>query len=290
MTRYRRVLAVALFGFTAIVISGALVRLTSSGLGCEDWPQCSEDELVPEWAFHSWVEFGNRLFSGVIGLGALALVWATRRFGDKELMPWAWGVLAGTVAQVIVGAITVKTELNPYSVTIHFLLSMALIWGLLVMWVRTSPQLGDESDRSQTPSQLRSSSTVLGIWASVVLLTGTIVTGTGPNGGDTRADRLSLDIQSVAQLHSVTVWILLAGFLWVTWQAHRLLESGDPRTAWLRAVLALILAQGGVGYLQYALGVPAWLVLIHVIGSLAIWCSVVWLSLVFNTSRSLRYY
>ncbi len=287
MSQYRKVLAASIFAFTTIVFTGALVRLTDSGLGCEDWPKCSSDELIPAWAFHTWIEFGNRLYSGLIGLVAILLVWATYRLQSqwKSLRPWAWGVLAGTVGQILLGAVTVRTDLNPFSVTSHFLLSMVLIWILLVMWSRTSNPIG----AADAPLILRKASVGLGIWATAVLTTGTLVTGTGPNGGDSRADRLDFDIQTIARIHSVTVWLLLAGFVVFAIAAHRSMPADDPRLFRLRLVLALIVIQGGIGYWQYAVGVPPSLVLAHVVGSVMVWCGVVWIVLAFYRSPWIRY-
>lgn len=288
ITLYRKVLGVALFAFTTIVLTGALVRLSDSGLGCEDWPKCSADEFVPEWAFHSWVEFGNRLYSGLIGFVAIGLVWATYKRGEPAigLRRSAWAVLIGTVAQVIVGAVTVKTDLNPFSVTIHFLLSMAIIWVLIDMWVKTSPP----PEPPEVPRAIARAAIGLALWATLVLTTGTIVTGTGPNGGDTRADRLAFDIQTVARVHSVTVWILLAGFLWLAWRAHSSLGANHWSTRPLRIVLILITVQGGIGYLQYALGVPPALVFAHVVGSVFVWCGIAWVCLALTRTSWMRYH
>lgn len=285
--RYRKVLGVSLFAFTTIVFTGALVRLSDSGLGCEDWPQCSSDELIPAWSFHAWIEFGNRLYSGLIGFVAVGLVGATHRLGQewKSLRPLAWGVLAGTVAQVLVGAVTVKTDLNPFPVTVHFLLSMVLIWLILMMWARVQPATGSQD----APDSLRKASIGLGLWATLVLTTGTLVTGTGPNGGDSRADRLDLDIQTIARIHSVTVWILLAGVITFAVSAHRVMPIDDPRLSKLRIVLGLIVAQGGIGYWQYAQGVPPELVLAHVVGSVMVWCGVIWIGLLFYRSPWFRH-
>jgi cytochrome c oxidase assembly protein subunit 15 len=288
MNLYRKVLGLSLFAFTTIVFTGALVRLSDSGLGCEDWPKCSADEFVPEWAFHSWVEFGNRLYSGLIGFVAIGLVWATYKRGEsaRPLRSSAWVILIGTAAQVVVGAVTVKTDLNPFPVTVHFLLSMALVWVLIGMWAKTAA--GHEvPDASPL---VRRAAMGLAVWAAVVLTTGTIVTGTGPNGGDATADRLAFDIQTVARLHSVTVWILLAGFLWLAWRAQSQLGADHPSTRRLRVVLLLIIAQGGLGYLQYSLGVPPGLVLAHVVGSVLVWCGVAWVAIALNHAPWMRYH
>jgi cytochrome c oxidase assembly protein subunit 15 len=255
-----------------IIVSGAAVRLTSSGLGCSDWPTCTEDSLAPEWSFHGWVEFGNRLFTGVVSAAVAAAVLAAylRTPKDRKLIILAWGLVIGVVAQILVGALVVLLELTPVSVTAHFLISMALMANAIVLYRAA------DSDRPTT--ERRSNSVValthlaLGL---AVLITGTIVTGTGPNSGDARADRLPFDLSAVARLHSVTVWVFLGVTLFIALKLQRSGRFGAP----IQAVLASSVLQGLVGYAQYFTGVPPWLVQLHVVGSIAVWCATVWLFL-----------
>ncbi len=255
-----------------IVISGAAVRLTSSGLGCSDWPTCTEDSLVPEWSFHGWVEFGNRLFTGVVSAAVVAAVLAAylRTPRDRRLIILAWGLVIGVVAQILVGALVVLFELTPISVTAHFLISMAILANAVVLYRAADSDRPTTANRSSSVTALIH--LVLGL---AVLVTGTIVTGTGPNSGDARADRLPFDLSAVAQLHSVTVWVFLGVTVFVALKLQRSGRFGAP----IQAVLGSTVVQGAIGYTQYFTGVPPWLVQLHVVGSIAVWCATVWLFL-----------
>ena len=267
---YRKIVLCAGIMLGVIVISGAAVRLTSSGLGCEDWPTCTEDSLTPEWSFHGWVEFGNRLFTGVVSAAVVAAVLAAyfRQPKERHLILLAWGLVAGVFAQILVGAAVVLLELAPVSVTAHFLISMALLANVVVLYRAADPDrpLGFQRPR-------------LALWHLFlglgVLVTGTVVTGTGPNSGDARADRLPFDLDAVARIHSVTVWAFLALTVLIAYRLQRVGTVGAP----VQAVLVASVIQGAIGYAQYFSGVPPWLVQLHVVGSIAVWCSTVWLFL-----------
>ncbi len=304
--RYRQIVGVAGVFLVLIVLSGSAVRLTQSGLGCEDWPKCSEGQLVPEWAFHSWIEFGNRLISGVIGIIVIAAaLGAYRRVPRRpDLYPWAWGLVAGVLAQVVLGGMTVWVDLHPLFVSVHFLLSIVLIWNVIVLWRKSAIEtdavetaatetaatgldlsLRQAAGQSPSPLTLNLSRAVM-VVATVVLMVGTLVTGTGPNSGDSQALRLSFDLRSIAQVHSATAWVLVALIVALAFQlrpqaaATRPEESGGKTPfAQVQVLLALTVSQGALGYLQYALGVPAGLVELHVAGSLAVWCVALWLHL-----------
>lgn len=288
-TVFRRIATVAWVFQALIVVSGAAVRLTSAGLGCEDWPSCSEDRLVPEWELHGWIEFGNRLISLVVTLSTVALVIGAyrRRPRRSDLITLSWGLVAGTVAQIVLGGVTVLLDLNPVAVSGHFLLSMVLLWMAQLLWLRADPagppvpvvvrdDLTDQLLRLQLPL------------AAVVLLTGTVVTGSGPNSGDSRADRLGLALSSVARVHSVCVWLLVACLLGLVVRttlrpgAVTLRRSAD-RPGWgrgfaglgppsiVRLMMVVAVAQGALGYTQFALGVPPALVELHVAGAVLVW-------------------
>ncbi|NNF56554.1 MAG: heme A synthase [Acidimicrobiales bacterium] len=270
---YRRVVMGAGIMLAVIVMSGAAVRLTSSGLGCEDWPTCTEDSLAPEWSFHAWVEFGNRLFTGVVSAAVIAAVLAAhfRTPRDRRLVFLAGGLVLGVLAQILVGAAVVLLELTPVSVTAHFLISMLLLANAVVLY-RAS------STKDPTPTSTIAPLASLGhlALAAAVLVSGTVVTGTGPNSGDVRANRLPFDLGTVARLHSVIVWVFLAATvtLAVTLRGVPALQ----RT--LQVLLTAVVVQGGIGYLQYFTGVPPLLVQLHVTGSIVVWCASVWLYLV----------
>lgn len=261
-------MAVAWLALAAIVGTGAAVRLTQSGLGCEDWPTCSEDRFVPEWSFHGWIEFGNRLLSGAVAFAvAVAVLLAYRRIPRRpDLIRWAWGLVAGVVAQILLGGATVLVDLHPLFVGAHFLLSMVTLWNAAVLWVKASA--GPGPARPLVAPSFINHGRALVAQAVVVLVTGTLVTGTGPNSGDSRAERLQFELESITRVHSVMVWCFLAIAATL---AIRLGRSGVlPRG--LQWLLAAIVVQGGIGYWQFATVVPPLLVELHVLGSMVVWC------------------
>jgi cytochrome c oxidase assembly protein subunit 15 len=272
--RYRRIALAALVALGVIVVSGAAVRLTKSGLGCTDWPRCEQGRLAPEWTFHGWVEFGNRLFSGIVSLsvGAAVLAARWRRPYRSDLQRWGWGLVVGVLAQIVLGGVTVLVDLHPVFVIAHFLLSMVLLANAVVLLDRAGhegPLLGG--------GPLRLHSWVVVGLASAVLLAGTVVTGTGPHGGDSRAERLALDLTWVTRIHSSLVWLFVATLALLAVRAAR---SGDEAVLGrARLLLVAAVVQGGIGYLQYALEVPAGLVVLHVLGAVAVWSGALWLHL-----------
>lgn len=268
---YRRAVLAAGALLTLIVFTGALVRLTESGLGCEDWPTCSEEEFAPEWGFHPWIEFGNRLLSGVVSVGVgVAVLQAYRRSPRRpDLIRWSWYLVAGVLAQIILGGVTVLLDLHPLLVSSHFLLSMVLLWSATVLFFKAKGGAGRPA--STLPAHLEKHSLVTVIATSVLLVTGTFVTGTGPNSGDFRADRLNFDLGDVARVHGVTAWITLMALITL---AVRMQREGIAPTA-LQAPISLAVLQGLLGYVQYNLGVPPALVMAHVIGAVVFFLLVV---------------
>lgn len=268
--QYRRVVFVASLSLGAIVLTGAAVRLTQAGLGCEDWPACSEDRFVPEWSFHPWVEFGNRLISGFVALATVVAVLSAYRRQPKrpDLIRWAWGLVVGVLAQIILGGITVRTELHPAFVGTHFLLSMVLLWNAAVLWVKAGAG-GSETTPRVDPGIIAHSRVTLAL-ATAVLFIGTLVTGTGPNSGDSRAVRLDLDLFEITRAHGVTVWLFLVSLVTLSVRLHR--QSGGRVPARIsRGLLAASVAQAGLGYWQYQAGVPAILVEGHILGAMLVW-------------------
>lgn len=272
--RYRRIVLVSLIALGIIVVTGASVRLTESGLGCTDWPMCEEGRLAPEWSFHGWVEFGNRLFTGVVSASVAAAVLAARwRRPYRSDLQWlAWGLVAGVAAQALLGGILVWIELHPVAVSGHYLLSIVLLTNALVLLDRA----GHEGPASGG-GPFRGQSWLLVGLASAVLLAGTVVTGTGPHGGDTRAERLPFDLSWVTRIHATLVWVFIAVLVLLVLRLARVGDAGVLRRA--QVLLAVAVAQGGLGYLQYALELPAGLVVLHVLGSVLVWSGVLWLHL-----------
>jgi heme a synthase len=278
--RLRRFALLAIATNVLIVFTGGLVRVTGSGLGCPTWPTCEPGSMVPtrggeHAGWQAAIEFGNRLMTFVV-LAAVVAVWVQvrrTRPHPRSVEVLAWVLPLGVVAQAIKGGITVLTGLSPWSVAIHFLLSMVLIAAAVGLHERvrrpaTSP--------ARPGAGLRHATTALAVVAFVVLVLGTVVTGAGPHGGDVDAPRFPVDIRFVAIAHADAVWLLLGltiALVAITWR------SGPPRlrTA-LRILLGIELVQGAIGYTQYALGIPEALVAFHILGAALLWTttSAVW--------------
>jgi len=277
---------------TGIVLTGGLVRLTGSGLGCPTWPQCAAGSYVPtaeqEQAWHKYVEFGNRTLTFLLGVLAIAAIvgafsWNYRNrartgIGRRPIVWLAAVPLLGTVAQAVLGGITVLTGLNPISVSTHFLLSAILIALTLLLVVRAN-ETGDQPLTVLVHPAIRTLSRVMVAIGLIVLVLGTIVTGSGPHSGDAAVDhRLPFDVRTVSWLHADAVLLfigLMIGML------VALTVTSAPRTSIKRAwiLVGVSLAQGIVGYLQYFTGVTWLLVLAHLAGACAVWIALISLHL-----------
>jgi cytochrome c oxidase assembly protein subunit 15 len=266
-----------------IVVTGAIVRITESGLGCPTWPECVDSSIAPTAdqveSWHKYIEFGNRLLTFALAALAIAAVVSAlvdRRRRRKAALPArpALTVLAcvpilGTVAQAVLGGVTVLTGLHPATVGAHFLVSMAIIAGVVALVVRSGDD-GDQPVAWLAPQAVRVLAWLLVGASAVVVFLGVLVTSSGPHSGDDDAERLGLDPRTVAWLHADVVLLflgLLVGMLVV------LSVLKGPRTAVTRTwlLLAVALAQGGIGYLQYFTGLPEVLVGMHVLGACLVW-------------------
>ncbi|MBP2478328.1 cytochrome c oxidase assembly protein subunit 15 [Crossiella equi] len=267
----RAVLVVNLVLQVVIAVTGSVVRVTGSGLGCPTWPNCFPGSLVPiehpdfAW-FHQWIEFGNRLLSGVVGLVALAcfvLAWLHRP-RRRRLTRLALATLLVTISQGVIGGITVLFGLVWWTVAGHFLVSMVLVW-LAVLLVR-APAESDDPVRPLLPGALRQLLVVATVVLGGVLAVGTMVTGAGPHAGDAATKRLDLSVSALAQAHADLLFLYL-GLLIAFGFALRAVAAGRPlwRAFWW--LVAVVLAQGGLGMVQYAIGVPEVLVSFHVLGA-----------------------
>lgn len=281
MRRYARVTRLALWALALIVVTGGAVRLTGSGLGCSDWPACENDRLVAPLEFHPLVEFVNRLFTGVVSVAVAAAVLFAHRLRPRrrDLVWLAWGLVAGVVGQIVLGGLLVLAELDPRFTIGHFLLSMVLVANAVVLDVRARRPAPGSAAFVQGVSDValaRLVTAVAGV-GSVLLVTGTIVTGTGPHGGDDRAARLPFRITEVARIHSLTAigLLILTTVLW-----HRARQVGrTDLSGGARLLAGLLVVQGAVGYVQYFTGVPVTLVGIHIALATATWIAVVRLPL-----------
>ena len=278
---FLRISRISLVSLFAIIITGSLVRLTGSGLGCADWPQCSRTKFVDVSTGHAAIEQINRLFTGVVSAAVIAAVlgsiFVTPR--RKTLIWLSSGLVAGVLAQVGLGAVVVLTGLNPWSNMAHFLVSLALVTTavFLVEHAGATRVTGDFALSVQTlPTRRitkRFADLILGFCGLAIIL-GTLVTGAGPHAGDENAIRLTFDLRSITRVHSASVLLCVAATLIFVTQIRKNSSEWMRLKARLEIFLFVAVAQGGVGYLQYFSDVPAQLVAVHVALAVVVWISV----------------
>lgn len=286
-TWLQRIFWANLVAQVGIVITGGVVRVTGSGLGCPTWPECVDGSITPTSeqteTWQKYVEFGNRTLTGVLLILAVAsivgaVVWR-RRSGihRKWLLILAAVPLIGTLAQAVLGGITVLVDLHPMAVASHLLLSMAVIAACTAL-VQFAGESVDPPGFAVTRPVTRYLGNALVAITALVVVIGTIVTGAGPHAGDSRTARLDLDPRLISWLHADVVLLfigLLIGML-------ALLYVDDPggparRRAWWVAAFALM--QAGIGYVQYFTGLPWVLVTLHLLGACLVWVAVLRLRL-----------
>lgn len=273
----RRLATAMVITQSGIVVTGASVRLTGSGLGCSTWPECTPGSYTPtpdqpEAPLHAWIEFGNRLLTFVLLINALALMISILRNRRKDLRLLGAFQLIGILAQGVLGGITVLTGLNPATVAAHFLLSIILIAGALSLRQRAHGKTPTTLTLMPLTSRLARAHIAL---TFIVILAGTIVTGSGPHAGDEVAARFNLDAKMMSWLHADLV-IALLGLTIALLIAVRLGESEAVRSDWggrLRTFLFIALAQGAIGYIQYFTGLPILIVGFHILGAIIVWLS-----------------
>jgi cytochrome c oxidase assembly protein subunit 15 len=267
---YRWICVVTVAAVAIIIVTGAAVRLTGSGLGCDDWPKCTQNTFVGVSNYNQQIEQVNRMFTGVVSVAVMLAVLGSlgRVPRRRDLVWWSLGLVAGIVAQIVLGGITVLSHLWPPFVMGHFVLSVILVWNAVVLLHRAGHP--DTSGVPTVDHRTVTMSRLMVAAAAAVLVTGTVVTGTGPHGGDEKVARLPFEIEQVARIHSLTAWAFLALSLAAIWFLHR---SGASRSAHRRSLLLVgaILVQGAIGYTQYFTGVPPGLVIVHIAGSVVVW-------------------
>lgn len=259
-----------------IVVTGGTVRLTASGLGCPTWPRCTEESFVPhgELGFHGAIEFGNRLVTFLLAAVAIATFVAAWKYGRKPVTRLALVLGLGVPAQAVIGGITVLTDLDPWIVGFHLLVSMAMIQVGVVLLRRLREGEGPAVATVPSTTAWLVRTTFATGW--VVLYLGTIVTGSGPHAGDLGAARNGLDPAALSQLHTDFVFLLLG----LTIGALFALRAVDAPARAIRAANALLgieLAQGLVGFVQYFTGLPTLLVGLHLLGSALVAAALAWL-------------
>jgi cytochrome c oxidase assembly protein subunit 15 len=281
----RRLALAGVIADTVIMSTGAAVRLSASGLGCPDWPQCSAADVVAsknagQTLLNTWIEFGNRLLNfPLVIIAALIFIAAWRFRPDgrrrRDLVWLGAAQPLGVVAQAVIGGIVVLTKLNPATVSVHFLVSAAVVAAAVALHMRCAALADASGIPEATPVRrdLRVMSAALVAVTCLMLTAGTVVTGTGPLAGDAGVPRYPLPLEGVTQFHADIGW-LLAGLSIALVLVLRL--SAAPRRAvragWI--VLAALGSQGVIGYIQYLTHLPAGLVWVHVTGSVLVWIAV----------------
>ena len=247
-----------------LVVTGGAVRLTGSGLGCPTWPRCTDQSFTPHGALdvHTAIEFGNRTLTFVLVAVAVATFLATLRSSRRDLLGLSVLLALGIPAQAVVGGITVLTDLNPWVVSFHLLVSLAMI-GLAVLFLFRLDEPSAPAVRP-SPTVWLARATFGVTWA--VLYVGTVVTGSGPHAGDVDAPRNGLDPVQTSQLHADLVF-LLVGLSVGLWSVLRATHA-EPRA--IRAAQTVVLVevlQGAIGFVQYFTDLPIVLVGLHMLGA-----------------------
>jgi heme A synthase len=277
----RRIALAGVIADAAIMSTGAAVRLSSSGLGCPDWPQCSAADVVAsknagQTLLNTWIEFANRLLNFplvIITVLVFIAAWRFRPQGTRRRdLVWLAAIQpAGVFAQAVIGGIVVLTKLSPAAVSVHFLVSASIVAAAVVLQVRCTE--GSDPPVTVVRKDLYVLSGILVAVTAVMLAAGTVVTGTGPLAGHADTPRYKLPLEGVTQLHADIGW-LLAGLAVAIVLGLRM--SGAPsrtrRAGWV--MLAALGTQGVIGYIQYFTHLPAGLVWVHVTGSVLVWIAV----------------
>jgi cytochrome c oxidase assembly protein subunit 15 len=267
-----RVLAPAtgllLFLQAALVVTGGAVRLTGSGLGCPTWPECTPGSYTPvphqaEPQLNVWIEFGNRLLTFVLVIASVAVIIAVLKSKRKDLRGLAIGQFLGIFGQGILGGITVLTDLNPIPVAGHLLLSIILIAGATSLYSRRYlPAVFVEAE--SLTSKISKAHIAISF---LVIVLGTIVTGSGPHAGDAQAKRFGFDIRTVAWMHADVVIFLLG--LTLAFYVAQGTSAKTKKT--IKTFTVIAFAQGAIGYVQYFTGIPEVLVAAHLLGATLVW-------------------
>jgi len=267
---YEKLCLASYLSLFTIVISGGLVRLTGSGLGCSDWPKCNSERFIDVSSMHGAIEQINRLFTGVVAVLVIAAVLGSLFLEERRrsLTQLSLGLVVGVLAQVILGAIVVLTGLNPFANMGHFLLSMVLIANAIVLYRQSRIAKNPVSDCSP---QERKYVLLIGLLFACAVISGTVVTASGPHAGDENAVRFGFAISSVARVHSAFVLLSLLVLLLVLLKVRKSHQTREFLEQRLAAFLGVGMLQALVGYVQYFNGIPVILVATHLFGAALIW-------------------
>lgn len=258
-----------------ITVTGAAVRVTGSGLGCPTWPRCTPGSFVPVAhdgvsPVNMAVEFGNRLLTFVVLVVGLACLLTAMRLPARRpgLVRLAWAQPIGVAAQGLWGGLVVRSALNPVTVSVHFLISIGMIAAAFALYARSKE--GDAPPQRLVHRDIRRLSLALPAVVAVLLVAGVVVTGTGPHSGDAVASRFLFDIETVARIHADVAYLVVGLTFALLFALHVTGAPAPIRRAAL-TLLAVELAQGIIGYVQYFLALPAFLVGLHVLGATLVW-------------------
>jgi len=283
---YRKVTGASVLALGFIIVTGAAVRLTGSGLGCPDWPTCAGRSVVAPWQYHAMVEFTNRSVTGLVSvLVILAVLGSLVREPRRRDLTWlSAGLVAGVIGQIVLGGLTVLFKLDPPFVMAHFLLSMAIVADAVVLHHRAAWPDGGVVIQPAVDRSLLALGPLMVVACSLVIFLGTVVTSSGPHGGDIHAKRLPFALHDVARLHGSAVMLFLAltiTGLVLVWR------SGGPGAAEVlrrgELLLGVLVVQGAIGYIQYFTRIPPLLVGFHIAGAVSVWVATLWFTLGLRT-------
>ena len=269
--RFQRILAMLLLICQGgITVTGSLVRVTGSGLGCDTWPLCHEGSLVPVQGAAPWIhqaiEFGNRLLAFVVAAAAAAVLVAVVKAGRaRDIKALAWASLIGVVVQAVIGGMSVLLDLKWWSVAIHFLPSMVLVWIAAMLYMRIA-ETDTAEPTERFPRQIRAMVAAAAVALSIVLITGTMVTGSGPHSGDSGVGmegRLDMDTEMLAYVHAACMYVYLICTLVAV---YLLRKHNAPKDAFRTGLvlIAMIVVQWAIGVIQFNMGVPRWTIPAHI--------------------------
>jgi cytochrome c oxidase assembly protein subunit 15 len=274
----RRISLANLIAQSGIIVTGAIVRLTGSGLGCPTWPDCTPGSLIPVAGqvegFHKYIEFGNRTLTFLVLAISIALFVFSLINEKRNIILWSFLPLIGTLLQAVLGGITVLTGLNPFTVMAHFLLSIILVG----ISVKIYNYFNDQRISKSLPKIVDNYVKIVTLVGFAVITLGTVTTGSGPHSGDEIAARFNLDLRVIAWLHADTVLFfigLIIGLLVIT----KLNSESNHLYKTTRTLFIICLLQGFIGYVQWFNNLPWLLVSLHVIGAVITWIAIANLAL-----------
>jgi cytochrome c oxidase assembly protein subunit 15 len=257
------------------IVTGAAVRLSDSGLGCPDWPNCSQHHLTPVLSLHPVIEFGNRVvvFLLVVACAVTVIAAFLRRPARRDLRWLAGGLILGVIGEAVLGAIVVYSKLNPYVVATHFMVGMTLLAVAVVLTLRAFHGEGRGMVVVSTAAR-RLSRLVVGL-VVLVLAAGAATTGTGPHAGGKGAKRIPLGLEDMTRIHAeivIATVVAVLVLLWVLWRSDAPAAVQNAG----RVVVIVMVAQGLIGYTQFFTHLPPVLVGVHVLGASVVWATVLW--------------